>query len=106
MIKRILILILFFYFLVLLQTSFLVHFNLFLGWRIGFSLVLISVILINLFEKLENYSGLLSAFLGGFFLDIFSENFIGLYILILLLLAIFIKFILKRYVRIPILKRA
>lgn len=101
MVKKILILILFFYILVLLQTSFLVHFNI---KGIVPNLVLVSVILINFFEKPKEYLGFLSAIIGGFFLDVFSENFIGFYILILVGLAIFIKFILKKYVRTPIIK--
>lgn len=97
--KKILILIIFFYILILFQTSFLIHFPI-----LGLipNLVLISVILLNLFEKPQNYSGYFSAFIGGFFLDIFSENFIGFYVLISLGLAVFIKLILKRYVRLGI----
>ena len=93
--KKILILIIFFYILALFQTSFLIHFPV-----LGLipNLVLLSVILINLLEKPQNYSGYFSAFIGGIFLDIFSENFIGFYILISLGLVVFIKFILKRYI--------
>jgi len=105
--KRILIIIPLFYVLVLLQTSFLNHFGVFSGgfkdW--AFNLILIAVILINLFEGPEENFGILSAFLGGFFLDIFSEHFIGFYVLILIGLALFIKLIFKRYVRIPIIER-
>lgn len=101
MVKKILILILFFYILVLLQTSFLVHFNV---KGIVPNLVLVSVILINFFEKPKENLGFISGICGGFFLDIFSENFIGFYILISVGLAISIKFILKKYVRIPIIK--
>jgi len=101
MIKNIFILIIFFYILALFQTSFLIHFNIFLGW-LG---ILISVILINIFENSKKNSGIFAAFFAGFFLDIFSENFIGFWILILLALSCFIKFVLKKYVRIPALKR-
>ena len=96
--KKILILILFFYILVLWQTSFLIHFNI-LG--ITPNLALILVVLINLFEKPEDFSGIFSAFAGGFFLDIFSSSPIGFYTLILLALAIFIKMILRKYVWVP-----
>jgi len=98
MFKKILILIIVFYFLVLIQTSFLVHFNI-LG--IVPNLVLISVVFWNLFEKSKNYFGLYAALIGGLFLDIFSNRFIGFYILILFTLAIFLKIVFKRYVRIP-----
>jgi len=100
--KNILILFFAFYFLTLFQTSFLIYFS-FRGFTLN--LVLILIILLNIFEKPSEKLGLLSAFIGGFFLDIFSENFIGFWILILLSLAIFIKFILKRYLRLPIFQR-
>lgn len=102
--KKILILILFFYLLTLFQSSFLIHFNI-LGWE-GWSpnLILIAIILLNFFEDSQKNLGIFSAICGGFFLDIFSENFIGFYILISVGLAIFVKYILKKHVRIPIIK--
>lgn len=107
--KKILILILFFYILTLFQTSFLIHFNIFLeggffGWALN--LILIAVILITVLENPEKNLGIFSGICGGFFLDIFSENFLGFHILILVILAFFIKFILRKYVRIPIIKPA
>ena len=98
MIKKILLIILFFYILTLLQTSFFVHFS--INGNV-FNIVILAVILINLFFSQEQLLGIFSAFIAGFFLDIFSENFIGFYILILLGLALFIQFVLKKYVRIP-----
>ncbi len=65
------------------------------------NLVLILVVLINLFEVEEGKLGLFGAFLGGFFLDIFSEIFLGFWILILLATAFFIKLVLRKYVRFP-----
>jgi len=101
--KKILILIPFFYILTLFQTSFLIHFNIFLegfaGWTL--SLVLIAVILITVFDP-HTKIGVGAAFIGGFFLDIFSENFIGFHILILVTLAFLIKFILRKYIRLRI----
>ena len=94
MFRKTLIFLLFFYFLALWQTSFLVHFKL-LGVA---PLILISVIFINLFEKAKNYSGIFAAFIGGFFLDIFSSGIIGFYALIILATAILIKIILRNYV--------
>jgi len=99
--KKIIILFFCFYFLTLLQASFFPHFS--LGHLLN--LVLIVVVLINLFEARKEKSGLFSAFFGGFFLDIFSENFIGFWILILLAISIFIKFVLRKHVRLPIFKR-
>ena len=93
-----------FYILTLFQTSFLTHFNIFLEGFLGWTpnLVLIAVILITIFENPDSRTnlGVEAAFVGGFFLDIFSENFIGFHILILIILAFFIKFILRKYVRI------
>jgi rod shape-determining protein MreD len=96
-------LIILFFFLTILETSFLVHFRIF-----DFipNLILIAIILINLFEKTENLRGVFSAILGGFFLEVFSSNFwgynfFGFYILLFLLISIFIKLIFKRYFRLP-----
>lgn len=104
--KKFLLLILFFYILVLLQTSFLIHFNILGWWGWSPNLILISVILISFLEKPENNFGFFSAFAGGFFLDIFSESFFGFNILILTATVLFIKFIFKKYVRIPLIERA
>ena len=99
MLKKILILILPFYFLALLQSSFLIHFNI---SGIIPNFILLAVILINFFTPTPNFGvGVGSAFIGGFFLDIFSSSPIGFNVLILVALAFFIKIILKRYVRIP-----
>jgi len=98
MFKKILISIVVFYFLVLIQTSFLVHFTIFNAVP---NIILILVVVWNLLEKRKNYFGVINALIGGFFLDIFSNYFIGFYVLILVGSAIFIKLIFKRYVRIP-----
>lgn len=100
MLKKILFLTLIFYLLVLFQTSFLIHFR-FLN-RLP-SLILILVFFLNVFEKKEKKSGLISAFLGGFFWDIFSPRPIGFHIILLILLVIFIKFILKKQFQ-PVIK--
>jgi len=105
MIKRIISLILFFYFLTIFQTSFLVHFNIF---GIIPNLVLITVIFINFFEKPEKKLGIVSGFLGGFYLDIFSislTGFFGFHILILVGISFFIKFVLRKHVQFPIIKK-
>jgi len=97
--KNILISILILYFLVLLQTSFFVHFNL---WGIVPNFVIILVILWNFFEKEKSFLslGFLIALIGGFFLDIFSSWPFGFYIVILGLLAVFITTI-ARYIAFP-----
>ena len=95
--KNIFILIILFYLTVLLQTSFFPHFP--MSHFLNFVLVL--VVIINLFEAQEGKLGLFGAFFGGFFSDIFSEIFLGFWVIILLALALFIKFILRKYVQLP-----
>ena len=101
--KNILILVIVFYIFILLQNSFLIYFN--IGGMV-LNLIFIAVVLLNLFEKPEGKLGFWSAFIGGFFLDVFSEGFLGFYILILLTASVFIKFIIKKNVRIPFIKSA
>jgi len=105
MLKKILFFVFFFYLLVLIQTSFLVKFSIF---GIVPNLVLISVILFNVFTDPKQNSGVLAAFIAGFFLDVFSRGpfgFFGFYTLISMLLALFLKFILKNYVQVSFFKK-
>ena len=85
-----------FYFLVLIQVSFLPHFSVLGGI---FGPVFILAVLANF---LSARAGLVSAFAGGFFMDVFSVSFIGRNVLILLGLSILIKIILRKYVRSPL----
>lgn len=103
--RKSLIWILILYILVLLQTSFFVHFNLF---GIYPNFIIILVLFLNLIEKQKNIFsfGFLNATIGGFLLDIFSSRPIGFYIIILAAASVFIKIILKNYVRIPFCERA
>lgn len=94
-----LILILLLYSLTLFQTSFLIHFDI-RGYVFNF--VFLSVLLISFLEGQKENFGLFSAFFGGFFLDIFSGNFIGYWILVLLGTSLFVRYIFKRYVRLPL----
>ncbi len=86
------------YFSVLFQTSLLFHFSI---WGHTINFILLLVILLNLFEPPEQKYGILTAFIGGFFLDIFSNGIIGFWILALLVLSFFIKLVLRKYVKIP-----
>ncbi|MFH1894782.1 MAG: rod shape-determining protein MreD [Patescibacteria group bacterium] len=95
--RKALLLILSFYILVLLQTSFLVHFNIF---GIIPNFIIIAVVLINFFENPEKKLGIIAGFFGGIFLDIFSGNFLGFYTLILLAASLFLKYAFRRYIRI------
>lgn len=47
----------------------------------------------------EDNLGFCGAIMGGFFWDIFSKDFLGFHILILLILTSFLRVILKRYLR-------
>lgn len=90
-----------FYFLVLLQGDFLVHFKIFNAVP---NLILLFIVFFNLLEKSKSKLGFLAAFLGGFFLDVFSVShnlFFGFYVLVSLLISVFIKLIFKRYVSFP-----
>lgn len=99
MLKNLVILTILFYFLTLLQTSFLVHFSI---KGVVINLILIALFLINILEIPEKNIGVVAAGISGLFWDIFSEKFIGYHILILVLFALLIKIILVRYVRIKI----
>jgi len=106
MIARIILLVLLFYFLTLLQVSFLVHFSVF---GLFFNIVLLALVLLNLFLISSDSWSLFSGFLAGLFLDIFSFDsfyFFGFFILISLVISFLIQTVFKRYVRIPFAKRA
>ena len=98
MIKKLLILTVILYFLVILQTSFLVHFNV---AGLTLNVVLYIIIIWNVLEDPKKCFGIYLSLIAGFFLDMFSVHFIGFNILILLIYSIFIKYIFKKYVRIP-----
>src|SRR3989339_1063026 len=88
-----------FFFLSIFQTSFLVHYSIY--GRV-LNIILVIVVLYNLFESRDKKTGIYIAILGGFFLDVFSNTFIGLNIIIMLLTSVAIKIGLKKYVRIPL----
>jgi rod shape-determining protein MreD len=96
--KKILLLIVSFYFLAALQTSFLAHFNLF-GFYPNF--ILLAVIFINFFEKNDHSLGLVAGIWGGLLLDVFSVSFFGFHVLICLAFSLAIKLIIRKYVWTP-----
>jgi len=93
MIKKVVSIVFLLYLLAMLQTSFFVHFFDYIP-----NLILIVIILVNLFEKEESYFGVFTAFVGGFYLDIFSGRFFGLYFLLSFLISLFIKLVIKDYI--------
>jgi rod shape-determining protein MreD len=86
--KKILISIILFYILALVQTSFLIHFDI---YGANLNLILIAIVLISFFEKAERRRGLVVAAIGGFYLDLFSNLQIGVSILALVVLVFLIK---------------
>ncbi len=105
MVRKTVFLILLFYILVLLQSSFLVHFS-FRGMVPNFVLILAG--LINILEERNKKTGIVAGFLAGFFLDVFSAGpifFFGFYTLVSLALCFFIKLVLKTHVKVPVFKK-
>lgn len=73
-----------------------------------FSFVLIFITIINILERTGEKMGIIAAFLGGFYLDVFSisnDLFFGFYVLISVAISLFIKLILRKHVEIPIEKK-
>ncbi len=97
---KLLILFLIIYFLTILQTSFFVHFG-FSGILPNITIVL--AILWNIFERDKKIfsSGLFISAFAGFFLDIYSEGYLGVYTILLTASSVIIKKIVRKYVRIP-----
>lgn len=100
--KNIVFLAIIFYFLALLQMSFLAHFKLF---GINLNFLLLGVVFLNLTERNEGRLGIFAALMAGFLLDlsVFGDKaiFFGFYTLISLSLSLVIKFVIRNYVKIP-----
>lgn len=86
------------YLTVILESSFFPYF-------FHYNISILLIIFINIYESPKKYFGIMAAFLGGFFLDIFSAKFFGYYLLLLLLFSIFFKIIVKKNVYIPFTKK-
>lgn len=86
----------------LLQMSFLVHF--FPSGLIP-NLVIVTVLVLSVFEHSSSYASMGAALFGGFLIDIFSGGVIGFWPSILFFVSLFIKIVLEDYVRIPIPKK-
>lgn len=71
----------------------------FKGWALN--LILITVVVVNLFEEPNKRFGLYSALVGGFFLDVWSSHFFGIETLFLFVEALFIKFFIKTNFYVP-----
>ena len=83
----------FFHYLTLLQTSFLIHHT----WhRVGINLVLLVFVLFLFSKKRDIKEGMILAVLAGFFLDVFSSYFFGLFVLLFIILFFVVSYIKKR----------
>lgn len=90
---RLLIIFLLFGFLGILQTSFLVHFNIMGATP---NIVFILFFLVVFFEESQKYiQGIFSAITAGFFLDILSSSYFGGAIVSLLIIAFILKHLLS-----------
>lgn len=94
--------ILFFYTLILLEVSFLTHFNFFSNKIFSYFFILFPIILISFFASENKYYDLIAAFSAGLFLDIFSTRPLGTLALLLTLIIFFINFFLKQYINLSI----
>jgi len=103
MLKKILISTAALYILILMQTSFFLHFTVL---RLIPNFAFIFLIIFNIIEDPKERTGIYLAAAGGLLLDVFSTNFIGLNIIIMLFISLSIKFIIKRYVGIPFAEKA
>lgn len=94
----------FFWFLAMLETSFFSFLNVF-GWQVH--LIWIAVFFINLFEDRYGTLGFWSAVFGGFFLDFLSPlYFFGFNTAVLAAASLAFKFVLLRYVGLPVSQRS
>lgn len=75
--------------------------SLFYSWGWGFLPLVLIVIVVNFLEKPNSNFGISISFLAGFLLDIYSSvYFFGFYAMIFSLIAIVLKLIVYKYVRI------
>jgi hypothetical protein len=84
------------YFLILLQSSFFSHFEIFI-YEINFIIILIFSILL-LKERLKSFAFFNILFVG-FFSDIFSLNFFGFWIILYLTFFVFFSLFIKKNIR-------
>lgn len=80
------------YYLFMFEASFLPFFTF-------FSVSILLVLLVNIFETPGGRMGLFSAFFLGLMMDLYSAHWIGIWAISFLLFSLLLKFILSRYVR-------
>jgi rod shape-determining protein MreD len=82
------------YYLFIFESSYLPFFT-------CFSFLILFVLAVNFLEEPQGRLGVISAFILGLMIDIYSAHFIGLVALSLLFVSLLLKFMLFKYVRIP-----
>ena len=90
------------YVFAILQMSFFVHV---FPNGLAPNLIILSVVLLSIFERRDSYASFAAALFGGLLLDLFSGGIIGFWSLGLGAASLLIKLVLEDYVRIPILKK-
>jgi len=86
----------------LVQVSLIPHFFSFSWlWLEWINLLDVAVAAIALLEKRSHKFSWLAAAVGGGFLDFYSRRFFGFWIIVLLAVVALIKFVVKKYVRLP-----
>lgn len=95
--KKFFVILIFFYFLAMIQSSFLGHFAI---RGVSPNLILITVLLLILFERPKSHFGKVSGFLAGFYLDIFSSFALGVATFSLGLTGLISKRVLQQFKRI------
>lgn len=91
---KIVLIALFWFLLMLIQTSFISIFT-------DFNFIVLLIVIINLIENPESNFGLLSAFLAGIFLDINTTYYFGIFTLGLVLFSLTAKIVLLKFLKIP-----
>ncbi len=88
--------------LALIQMGFLARLALIGGsWLRYFNIIIVFVVIFSFFERRKENASFVAAVFGGVLLDFYSENFFGFWVLILLTIVFLIKFVLRKYVRVP-----
>jgi hypothetical protein len=88
--------------LALIQMGFLARLDL-IGnsWLRYFNIIIMFVVIFAFFERRKENASFTAAVFGGVLLDLYSENFFGFWVLILLTVVLLTKFVVRKYVRVP-----
>jgi len=74
----------------------------FLGvWLEWINFCALATVIIAFFERKSGRLGWAAAGVSGLFLDLYSQKFFGFWIIVLAIIVALIKFVFKKYVRVP-----